>query len=296
MNLIGQTFIRGIEIANGRFIINTQAPGLDIETQPHTGFCYWTREGGWAEIGIAGKLTADSSANEDGSAMIMMDPTGFMHEVDGNQITKDFLKDCDGNIPGAPLRCIRCIDGQVYAAGVERQVFRRSGGTWQVISPKEIMTADHPIAFQGIDGVSSCEIYAVGWDGEIWSFDGIDWQQLQSPTNIVLNDVGVGPDGCVAVGLLGQVIAGRGDSWTMIEHDETDEDFWSVRYFDGAFYLAALSGIYRLLDGKLTMFRETDADMRTAYSLSVGPSGLWSVGANDIALFNGADWETIAQS
>ncbi len=294
MDLTGQTFIRGTEIENGRFIINTQDPGLDIETQPHTGLCYWTKEEGWVEIGLAPKLTVDATPNEDGSMMIKIDPTGFIHELDGDDVEKEFLKDAEGKIPSSPFRCIRRIGSQIFACGVEQQVQRRDDGPWEIISPKD--KTDSPSSFECIDGFGPTEVYAAGWDGEIWAFDGSSWTKRNSPTSVVLNDICAGAETCVAVGLAGVIVMGRGDEWQEIEQDETDDAFWSVREFNGAFYMAALNAIYKLEDGKVTLFRDIDEDMRTTFMLSVGPSGLWSVGASDITLFDGTDWHTIAQA
>ena len=65
---------------------------------------------------------------------------------------------------------------------------------------------------------------------------------------------------------------------------------------DDAFYMSTISGIYKLENGELSLFQGLNETIRTAYSLFVGPSGLWSVGSSDIALFDGDDWHTIAQS
>lgn len=297
MDLENQTFIRGIELANKRFVLMTQDPNLDIETAPHTGFCYWEKDPGWCAIGLGGTLTLDATTNEDASAVLHIDPEGFLHEIGGGPTKKETLRDRDGNPPSSPINGIRCVGDHVFAVGVERQAYARHNfGKWNMISPPEIMDPAQPASFQAIDGLSPRELYAVGWDGEIWSFDGENWQQRESPTNVVLNDICGGDDQCVAVGLAGTVLLGRGDAWDVIRHDETNEPFWAVRYFDGAFYMTAVSGIYCLKDGQLSMFRETDKDMRTTYGLSVGPSGLWSIGTSDVVLFDGTDWRTIGQS
>ncbi|MFK7929914.1 MAG: hypothetical protein AB8H79_17100, partial [Myxococcota bacterium] len=219
MDLTGQTFIRGIEIANGRFIVTTQDPGLDIEEQPHSGFCYWSEAEGWVEIGLAPKITLDATTNEIGTRMLKMDPTGFIHEADGDNVSKEFLKDADGNIPSAPFRCVRRVGAQVFAAGVDRQVHRRTEGEWEIISPDG--DPDQPTAFQGIDGFGPTEVYAAGWHGEIWSFGGTSWQQINSPSEIILNDICAGPDTCVAVGLAGEVLTGRHNEWRKLSHDAT---------------------------------------------------------------------------
>ena len=228
--------------------------------------------------------------------MLVTDPFGLVHLADGDTATQEQVVDSNGDTPDAALRCIRKIGDQVFAAGVDRAVYARAGGTWRSLSTENLMDADRPTAIQGIDGFNPTDVYTAGWDGELWHFDGKTWTQLQSPTNIILNDIAAGPDTCVAVGLAGQIVSGEGDNWEMIEHTETEDDFWSVRYFDGAFYLSSLSGIFQLKDGELSMFRHIDDEMRTAYALTVGPSGLWSIGPQDIALFDGTDWRTIAQS
>lgn len=297
MDLTEQTFLRGVEIANGRFILTTQDPGLDIETQPHTGLVYWTEDQGWIEIGLASRLTVQATTNETGSAMLMIDPTGFVHEVDGTDVSKSFMIDHDGNIPGYELRCIASIGNQVFAGGVARQVYSRiDGGEWEIISPPELLCYDPPSAIQGIAGFSPTEVYLAGWGGELWNYDGSDWKQLESPTNIILNDICAGPEQCVTVGLAGSVIVGRDNDWKEIEHDATSEAFCSVRALNGSYYLSAIDGIYKLENDEVTLFRDLDEDMRTTYGLSIGPSGLWSVGQSDVALFDGDSWRTIGQS
>lgn len=296
MDITGQKFIRAAETDDKRLVVCTQAPGMDIETQPHTGLVYWSDDEGWCEIGLANGVTADATTTEDGAQALVTDPFGLVHVTDGGNAVIDGVTDGAGSAPDAPLRAVRRVGDKVYAVGVERQAYMREKGKWQIISNDDVMTSERPVAFQAIDGFSDTELYTAGWDGEIWSYDGSNWQQHQSPTNIILNDIAAGPDMCVAVGLAGQIVTGRGDDWQMIKQDETEEDFWSVRAFNGAFYLTALSGIYELKDGELEMLRDTDEEMRTVYALTVGPSGLWSVGLQDIVLFDGNDWRTIGQS
>lgn len=296
MDITGQKFIRAAETDDQRLVVCTQAPGMDIETQPHTGLVYWSEDEGWCEIGLANGVTADATVTEDKSQALVTDPFGLVHVTDGGVAATDAITDERQSPPEAPIRAVRHIAGHVYAVGVERQAYMRTGGKWRMISTDDVMTSEKPVAFQAVDGFSENEIYTAGWDGEIWSFDGNAWEQRESPTNIILNDIAAGPDVCIAVGLAGQIIMGRGDNWEMIEQDETDEDFWSVRAFNGAFYITALSGIYELRDGEFALFRDTDEEMRTVYALSTGPSGLWSVGLQDIVLFDGNDWKTIGQS
>ena len=297
MDISGLEFVRGVELSDKRFVVAAQDPAFTQKLTPHTGYSFWTEAGGWEEIGVKGRVTVDLTTNEDATMILSTDQAGIVYETDGVAGRNTGLGGSDEIPLEQEIRCVQQVGDHVFAAGVARQVYaRQAGSNWRMINTPEMTQSEKPTAFQGICGCSPSEIYAAGFGGELWSWGGTNWQQVASPTNIVLNAIAAGPDNCVAVGMAGQVVIGRNDQWNMVEHDATNEPFWSVKYFDDAFYLKALSGIYRLKDGLLEEFRDVDNDMRTVYGLSVGPSGLWSVGSADIALFDGTDWRTIAQS
>ena len=73
------------------------------------------------------------------------------------------------------------------------------------------------------------------------------------------------------------------------------KDIWSVRKYGDAVYFSTLSGILKWKDNKLSIFKQLNTDMHTSMILFTGPSGLWSVGTSDIALFDGENWQTIVQ-
>ena len=86
------------------------------------------------------------------------------------------------------MREIRAVAGRhAYAVGTGRQVYRRKApgewkciDAWSQVDSKELLD----YSFESIDGFSDNEIYAVGWEGEIWSYDGKKWTRLGSPTNL----------------------------------------------------------------------------------------------------------------
>jgi hypothetical protein len=125
-------------------------------------------------------------------------------------------------------------------------------------------------------------------------YDGHIWQQLQSPTNLILTDVCCAEDGNVyACGQAGTLLRGRNDTWDVIDHGATTEDFWSVVWIHGALYLSTMLGIFVLRDDALQMINMGDDHASTYYHLSAADDVLWSIGAKDLMAFDGTTWSRV---
>ncbi|WP_206232931.1 hypothetical protein [Xanthomonas sp.] len=195
-----------------------------------------------------------------------------------------------------PLREIRGVaKGRAYAVGTCRQAYVRDGeNQWRCID-HSAQVGDTPItdtSFESIDGFSEQEIYTVGWEGEIWKYDGSVFTQQKSPTKLALYKVRCAPDGfAYACGQLGTLLRGRGDQWEAIEHGSTREDLWGMEVFDGQLYVSSSHLVYRLEGGKLIPVDFGDDAPQTCYHLSAADGVMWSIGPKDVMEFDGSNWK-----
>lgn len=197
-----------------------------------------------------------------------------------------------------PLREIRGIaGGRAYAVGTCRQAYVRDGeGQWRCID-ESAQGDDVPVtdtSFESIDGFDEQDIYAVGWEGEIWRYDGTRFTRVASPTSLALHKVRCAPDGhAYACGQRGTLLRGRNDRWEAIEHESTTEDLWGLEFFDGHLYVSSARCVYRLEGGKLKPVDFGDDPPATCYHLSAADGIMWSIGPKDLMEFDGSAWKRI---
>jgi hypothetical protein len=191
------------------------------------------------------------------------------------------------------LRDARSIGGVLYACGMKRQVYRRADrGRWSLLdagfTPEPGVTG-----FESLDGFNENEIYAVGWEGEIWQYDGAVWTRRDSGTNVILIDVLCAGDGQVYVlGRGRKLIRGRGSQWEVLELN-LPVDLWSLAWFEGRLYACSMRDIFVWEDdGFQPLIIEGDRPKTVQY-LSVAEGGLCAVGPKDIFHFDGKTWTRI---
>ncbi|MCG8488639.1 MAG: hypothetical protein MI756_14295 [Chromatiales bacterium] len=195
------------------------------------------------------------------------------------------------------IRSVRAIGGLAHAAGMGRQVYRREAtGDWRAIDSgaRRQQKDGKVVGFEGIDGFAADDIYAAGWNGEIWHYDGQSWRQIDSPTDQILSNLVCGGDGYVyACGRRGLLLCGRGDEWRVIRQESTIEDIWGLAWFNDSLYLSTMRAVYRLNDDVLELVDFGDDLPATCYHLATGGGVLCSIGEKDVMVFDGQQWERL---
>jgi hypothetical protein len=192
-------------------------------------------------------------------------------------------------------RSMALIDGEFIACGMDRQVAMRTGPLkWKDMSAPPAPDDKRIVGFESIDGFSSKELYAVGWQGEIWLRKSGKWRQIDSPTSGNLTAVCCAEDGVVyAVGQAGLMLKGRNDHWEEVDSGLT-ENLQDVRDFGGRVYAVTDFDIYELTGKGLQPVSLPGGEgAGTCLHLLKATDGLVSLGLKDVFKFHGGQWSRV---
>lgn len=190
------------------------------------------------------------------------------------------------------IRGCNAVGGIAYACGMHRQVYRRTGeGRWKAMHAAA-STGNEIVGFEAIDGFGDDDLYAVGWNGEIWHFEKGHWSQEPSPVSEILTAVSAAGDGQVyACGKSGVLVAGSRGDWKRIDAAGLTDDFWDVHWFDGRLYVASMRSLYVLEAQRPVPVEFGIKPPRSCYKLTSADGVLWAVGQENIYSFDGKSWK-----
>ncbi len=229
---------------------------------------------------------------------LAMSEQGYVLALGGGDVVVEPRIADGSDIPG-PLTEIREIAGKrAFAVGTLRQCYvRQAPGRWERIDETCRATgrgaAD--FGFMSIDGFSATEIYATGWEGEIWGFDGETWSRKETPTNLALYRVCCAGDGFVyAVGQRGTILRGRGDRWVDVPHEGTELDIWGCEWFQDRLVVATVHSLFDLGENTLAPVVFGSAPPpASCLHLSAADGVLWSIGTHDVLQLDASGWSAI---
>jgi hypothetical protein len=281
-------FVRGVASRADRVFIISKAKVLLTQGTAHTSVVS-VESGRWVDVvNTAWDSTAIAVARLPAPKLVLIGEDGDVNVFLGGG------KSAREKISPDPvlIRNARTIAGYVYACGMKRQVYRRVDERRWVDVSAPFPDPSERVGFEAIDGYSAEEIYAVGWGGEIWQFDGKKWTDRNGPTSVVLSAVCCVPDGLVYVaGQQGVMIRGRNDVWEVIAwEEEVSVDLWDLCWFGDKLYVATMTALFTLEGNTLVPVDFGDVITPTCYSLTTAEGVLWSVGRDDVASFDGTTW------
>lgn len=189
------------------------------------------------------------------------------------------------------LRGTGVIDGFAMACGMKRQVFRRSDENVWIPMHAPSPAPDENAGFEALCGFGANEVYAVGWNGEIWQWDSARWIHCKSPTNVILTGACCGAKGQVFIcGQNGTLIQGRREAWERVALDPMTDDLSDVCWFKDRLYVASRATLFTYSENKLQPVDFGSDRPTTTGRLTEAEGTLWSIGSADIFSFDGTQW------
>ncbi len=266
---------------------------LDEQGSAHAFVARWTGSG-WGRYVVPGPAAAHCALNENDRTVLTLVPDGQVHVATPSGFAWETIDPTpDGPNSLRHMTDIRPIGDAVYAAGMARMVYRRTGpGQWERadFGMRHGRAGNGVSGFRSIDGLDARTLYAVGFGGEIWHFDG-QWTRIDSPTNAKLEKVRcVSPDQVFIGGANGTLLVGSKNRWTVVPHEATRGTFWGMEHFDGRLFLADSDSLYSF-DGSSVDRVELDVEpYPTTSYLHTNGTLLASVGERDVVIFDGGTW------
>lgn len=268
--------------------------------EPNSHGIIWKyKEGQWHSAEINETLVSCTLTDVDDYYFISIAETGKEFLIGDSGIEQNIIASgTHSPVSNGPLTNVNCIGGsEVFAVGTARQVYKKVGiRKWvrldQTCKPEEPIDRAR-VAFLSVDGFSSEDVYAVGWDGQIWHFDGTVWGQIDSPTNLMLFSVYCCSNGDVyACGQHGTILKGQNSTWSTIEHDKTLESLRDIVEFDGKLFLCSNEVLYTLQNDELKI-EDSSVQFRSYGKLKVKKNILLSIGLKNAAIFDGSTWNKL---
>lgn len=251
----GYTYVHGLVQDRNTLRAAAQIDTLNAMGAPNTSTIKWAMPSGDAAVFHLDRYVTRLCLHRRAGTLelLLVAPDGWVQRADSNGLVEGTVcPDAAGTAVHGVIRDVRAIGDDVYAVGMGRQVYRRGiDGVWVRFDAGVLQEATSMAlaGFNAIHGRDAQDLYAAGVGGEIWRCHRGQWEQLESPTQTLLNAVHMLPDGRVlAAGNNGVLLCGSGTgTWKVVDAGITTQ-IWGIEHFNGCVYLATRDAVYRLDD------------------------------------------------
>lgn len=210
------------------------------------------------------------------------------------------------------LADIQQIGNSLYACGYKGQVYKRCGpNDWLHIDTGLLQDPKTPqeqrIALSVINGPNENAIYAAGYQHADWLppkaffFNGSHWREIELPevAERVVNMYVESETRIWMCGSNGTLLLGNAeDGFQSLSNVDDNQLFTSVCKFQNKICLASNMGLFAYdpadpSAGIRRVITGLQPELQDANIVDCYDNVLWSIGAKDIARFDGAKWERI---
>jgi len=272
--------------AHCRVIVDPIMEGVTEEAAMNSFVLEWSQKRIVSRLNTEYPLARIALSPDHESEVIISGRLGFIGIIRGDKLIEERIEGPDSQ---GFIRDLRPIGQHLYAVGMGRQVYRRLGPQHWVQFDDGLKNAPEDYlevtGFNAIDGASEEDIYAVGFNGEIWHCAKGKWREVASPTNLILERVRVVRSDLVyAAGQRGVLLRGHEEVWESIDQSITDKDFWGLEWFRDHLYLSTNEALFRLNDrDELESVDLGLAGPRTYSQLHANKGALWSFGPKHLS-------------
>lgn len=192
--------------------------------------------------------------------------------------------------------------GRAFAVGSNRKVYQRTAANrWDPLHDGLVRVEKGPkpaeFGFNDIAGLAPNEIYACGGLGDLWHYDGNGWAQIDVPTNLGLRRMCVGPDSNIYImSDIGDLIVGRGDSWTLhVKPEEIDVQLENLVPFGSRIILSSTDRLIAFENGEWGDAELSPPSLSSYARIASGDGILLVAGIQDAAVFDGETWRVVLE-
>ncbi|WP_224368425.1 hypothetical protein [Hyalangium versicolor] len=215
------------------------------------------------------------------------------------EIEKEVPGGRQGPVRGG-VRKTRTLNGLLHVSTGYRGLGRRDGrNQWTSLCSSLTFEPDPnegsgPYGFEDFDAFNAHDYYCVGGKGDVWHFDGEKWDQIEFPSNMVLETVCCAGDGWVYIsGIGGYVWKGRRDEWQLIHEDRMVLPFKDMVWFKDRVYCTSDYGLWEIAGDKVRESPIPPEIKICSGNLSTADGVMLLAGVFGASYYDGSDWKNI---